>query len=120
MLSRICVENDYLRAELSGRETAAETRAFLLALAAAADSSDCRRALIKVSASKPLFTVEKFRISRFFDLMSHWQGSRVALLGDTEELRGAHEYIEVLAQQHGVDVRSFKTEHEALAWLRHA
>ena len=118
MLSRISVENDYLLAELSGRETAAETRAFLLTLAAAADSSGRRRALIKVSASKSLFAVDKFKISRFFELMSHWQGSRVALLGDTEELRGAHEYIEVLAQQHRVNVRSFKTEHEALAWLR--
>ena len=43
---------------------------------------------------------------------------RVALLADAEELRAAHEYIEVLARQQGANVRAFRDEAQALEWLR--
>ena len=43
---------------------------------------------------------------------------RVALLADSEELRAAHEYIEVLARQQGANVRAFREELPALEWLR--
>lgn len=117
VVSKISVEDDFVRAELKGRETAAETRAFLRSVAEAAEAAGRTRVLIVVSASKPLFAVEKFGGSSYFAMLRRREGSRVALVGDTDELRAAHEYLELLAVQYGVNVRSFHSERVALKWL---
>lgn len=117
-LWRITVAPDYLKAELAGRETAAETREFLRAVAAAATENSLRRVLISVSSSKPLFKVDDYGIDEFLGLLAAKPGSRVALLADSEEVRVAHEYIEVLARQCGALVRSFRSETPAVEWLR--
>lgn len=119
-LWRIMVAQDYLKAELAGRETAAETREFLRAVAAAATENSLRRVLISVRSSKPLFKVDDYGIDEFLQLLAAKPGSRVALLADSEEVRAAHEYIEVLARQCGALVRSFRGETPAVEWLRGA
>ena len=117
MRTKISVDDHFIRAELRGRETAAETRAFLRSVADAAEAAGQTRVLIVVTASKPLFAVEKFGVSSYFAMLRSREGSRVAMVGDTDELRAAHEYLELLAIQHGVNVRSFTSERAALAWL---
>jgi hypothetical protein len=42
---------------------------------------------------------------------------RIALVGDTRDLRMSHDYIELLARQRGLNVRSFAVEAAALEWL---
>lgn len=115
---RLRIAQDHLRAELVGRETAEQTHDFLHAVANAAQTHSIRRVLISVRASKPLFRVDDYRIEEFFRLVASVQASRVALLADSEEVRTSHEYIEVLARQCGAEVRSFRAEPEAIAWLR--
>lgn len=117
MRSTITVEDNFVRAELKGRETAAETRAFLHEVADAAEAAGQARVLISVIDSKPLFAVEKFGVSSYFAMLRSRVGSRVAVIGDTDELRAAHEYLELLAVQHGVNLRSFQSERVALKWL---
>jgi len=116
----IAREQDYLRAELIGRETAVETREFLRAVAAAAMTHGLRRVLISIRSSKPLFRVDDYGIDEFLRLLAAEPGSRVALLADSEELRASHEYIEVLARQCEAQVRSFRNEAAAVEWLRSA
>lgn len=113
------IERDYLKAEVSGRETAAETRDFLRAVVVAAAAHDIRRVLISVRNSKPLFKVDNYGIGEFLGLVSAQDG-RVALLADSEEIRVAQEYIEVLARQCGARVRSFRSATAAVEWLRGA
>ena len=114
---RIVEDADCLRAELFGRQTAAETREFLNVLADYATKRGQTRLLICVRCSKPVFTVEKYGIVEFFDLVSRYS-ARIALLGDSEEIRIAHQYIEALARQRGVNVRAFRDEPTALRWLK--
>jgi predicted GIY-YIG superfamily endonuclease len=45
---------------------------------------------------------------------------QVALVGDTEELHAAHEYIEMVARQQKINARAFRSESAALEWLRRA
>ena len=78
----------------------------------------CPRMLVWVRRSRPIFKVEQYRISEHFKQVAANQEVRVALLADTEELRAAHEYIEVLARQQGANVRAFRDEPTALEWLR--
>lgn len=120
---QITVEPDYLRVELFGRQTAGQTQEFLKALADYGikhqqhQQHQQPRMLISVRCSKPVFTVEKYGIAGYFELASRYS-AKIALLGDSEELRIAHQYIESLARQRGANVRAFRDEAAALRWLR--
>ena len=112
------VVDDCLRAELAERESVAETQAFLRAAAEEAQKLRLPRILILVKRSRPIFKVAQYRISEHLKQVAANREVRVALVADSDELRAAHEYIELLARQHGANVRAFREEREALAWLR--
>jgi hypothetical protein len=114
---RISAEPGYLRAELFGRQTADETRKFLDALHAAALEHRRARILVCVRNSKPIFTVEKYGISRYLEI-AFKSAYKIALMGDSPELRIAHQYIAMLAVMRGVDLRTFQDEIVAIEWLR--
>ena len=109
---------DCVRAELSARETVAETQEFIRAAMAEAAKHKCPRMLVWVRRSRPIFKVEQYRISEYFKQLAANREVRVALLADSEEVRAAHEYIEVLARQQGANVRAFREEPPALEWLK--
>jgi hypothetical protein len=109
---------DCLRAELIGRESVAETQQFIRAAMEEAAKQRCPRMLVRVRRSRPIFKVEQYRLSEHFKQIAANPQVRVALLADSEELRAAHEYIEVLARQQGANVRAFRDEPSALDWLR--
>jgi hypothetical protein len=106
-----------LRAELVGRETLEETRDFIKALAAKALETGCTRVLISVRDSRTIFQVEKYGISEYFRELAARPQYRVALVADTSEMRVAHDYIQMLAQQQKANVRAFRDEAAALDWL---
>lgn len=108
----------YLRAELFGRETAEHTHEFLSAVSAKAVESGLTRVLILVRNSRPVFRIEKHRVFDFFKLVASNAAYRVAMLGDSEELRASQEYMELLAHQQSAKVRAFREEALALEWLR--
>jgi hypothetical protein len=114
---RISAEPGYLKAELFGRQTADETRKFLEALHGAALEHRRARILVCVRNSKPIFTVERYGISRYLDI-AFKSAYKIALMGDTPELRIAHQYIAMLAVMRGVDLRTFQDEIVAIEWLR--
>jgi hypothetical protein len=114
---QISAEAGYLRAELFGRQTADETRKFLDALHAAAIEHRRARILVCVRNSKPIFTVERYGISRYLEI-AFKSAYKIALMGDTPELRIAHQYIALLAVMRGVDLRTFQDEIVAIEWLR--
>jgi len=114
---RISAEPGYLKAELFNRQTTDETRKFLDALHAAALEHRRARILVCVRNSKPIFTVERYGISRYLEI-AFKSAYKIALMGDTPELRIAHQYIAMLAVMRGVDLRTFQDEIVAIGWLR--
>ena len=119
MPSRFSIEarGDHLYAVLQGRETAADMRAFLEALKQACRQLGVPRILICVRDSRPVFKAEDYGLSSYANGMVTPQ-CRIALLGDTSEHHHAHEYVELVARQQGVNAKAFKGEAEALIWLR--
>jgi hypothetical protein len=115
---KIETAQDHVRVEVFGRETAEETREYLQALAAKVLESGLTRVLIWVRNSRPIFKVDEHGITGFFRLAASNPAYRVALLGDSDEVRASQQYIEVLASQHGANVRAFRAEMLALRWLR--
>jgi hypothetical protein len=113
---RIAVEPGFLRCELFNRQTVEETRKFLETVLAAALEHRIPFVLIRVRNSIPIFTVERYRFSHYLDL-AFKSKYRIALVGDTLELRIAHQYIATLACMRGVRLRAFSDEASAVGWL---
>src|SRR5438034_4319113 len=113
---RITLDRGVLRAELFGRETIEETKTFFQAVLKASRESRCPRILISVCSSKPVFQLERHGLIEYFRELAD-KSRRIALLGDSRDLRLSHEYVEVIAGQHGLNVRSFPDEAAAHRWF---
>jgi hypothetical protein len=118
MWYEIIVEPDCLKADLFDRKTAGETREFLVAVAAEARKHKRAQILISVHTSRAIFKVEQYGILDYFKELGALPKCRIALTGDSEELRFAQEYVESLARRQGINTRSFQSEQAALNWLR--
>jgi|SRR5882672_8044839 len=114
---RVSAEQGYLRAELFNRQTAEETKEFLETVLASALQHRLPLVLICVRNSAPIFTVERYGFSRYLDLAFESK-YKIALVGDTLELRIAHQYIATMARIRGVKLRAFPEESAAIGWLR--
>jgi hypothetical protein len=114
---KITLDRGVLRAKLFGRETVEDTKAFFQALISAARQSRCPSILISVRSSKPIFQLERHGLIEYFGELAV-TSPRIALLGDSRDLRLSHEYAELIARQHGLAVRSFLDETAAYQWFR--
>jgi hypothetical protein len=117
MLYRITSEPGYLRADLFHRETADEAREFFGAVAESALRRQCYSVLISEHGSSPLFTVDRTGFFQEFTSFGGDAGFKIALVADSEELEYSHQYLELVGQQHGINVRHFRSEPSALEWL---
>ena len=113
---RVTVEAGYIRAELFNRRTVDETRTFLEAVIPQVLKQGCPRVLLCVRNSAPVFTVERYGFSHYLDIVFKSK-YKIALIGDTLELRIAHQYIATLARLRGVNLRAFPEEAAAIGWL---
>jgi hypothetical protein len=111
------IEN-YLRADVYGRETAEETRRFLQAVAGEAQKSGVDRVLISVHSSRPIFRVQRYGLSEFLETVASRPAHRIAGVADSFEGRLAQQYVVRIARARGLNVRSFSSEEAAAAWLQ--
>jgi hypothetical protein len=118
MLYKINIEPDYMRADLFNRETVKETQEFFDIVAGTALQHRRSRILISVHSSSTLFAVERSGFFARFRNVSGDPSHKIALVADTVELGFSHQYIETLGRQQGMNVRHFRDERSALAWLR--
>jgi hypothetical protein len=109
----------YLYASLAGRETADEMREFLHAVHAACGEHQSPKILMAIRQSRPVFKPEDYGLAGYANALVT-PACQVALVGDTEELHAAHEYIEMVARQQNINARAFRSEPAALGWLRGA
>lgn len=116
MRYEIVAGSKYVRADLYHRRTAEDTRKFLSALAAECTRLRCFNILVSVHASKPIFTLERYGFSSFIQIALR-NSAKIAALADNAECRVAHEYAVMLARLRGVNVRTFRDEAAAVAWL---
>jgi hypothetical protein len=117
MLCEITLEPDYLSVEIYDRQTDEETRDALAAISAAARKHDSHQILISIHASRPIFKVERSGLLEWFREFGDVSRYRIALTGDSEELGLSQQYIELVAQRAGINVRSFHSEQAALDWF---
>lgn len=108
----------YLKAEMLERDTAEETKQFVMAIGAELKKGGTPRVLISTRRSRPLYKVESWDLSSALEqLVALKERLRVAFVSDSRELALSHEYIELLARQRGLAFRTFANEPAAIAWL---
>jgi hypothetical protein len=110
----------YIHAELKGRESSQDMREFLVAVKAACQKHDCPKILLSIRASHPMFKAEDYGLAGEMpgyvaDLVK--PACRIALVGDSADLHFAHEYVELVARQQQVNVKSFREAASAVGWL---
>ena len=110
----ITVQPGYLRARLSGRETVEDMRTFMRAVLRECNARGCPSLLIDIHASRPIFHVEPRAFFEEFRKLANGTACKIALLGDTPELRLSNEYLALLARQQGLNIQSFRFEVTAL------
>lgn len=118
MAFRITAESAYLRAEMTDRKTVEETQTFLRAVVRANAKHRKPCVLLLIRLSKPVFQVGAHGLIEHIEEISGTPGCRIAVVGDTRDLQMSHEYIELLARQRNLNVRSFRDETAALQWLK--
>lgn len=118
MAYKITVERNILRAELFHRETMEDTVAFLDVVNRESRIHGRSSILIYVHSSAPIFHVEQHGFIDCFKKIAKTPAHQIALLADTKDLQISHEYLELRARQHGLNVRNFRTEAAAREWLR--
>src|SRR5258708_20677419 len=118
MLCEITVGPGYLKADLFNRQTPEEARDALATIAAEARKHARSQILISVHPSRPLFKADQYDLPDYFKELGEIVKYRIALTGDSDELRLSQQYIELLARRNGVNVRSFPSEHAALSWFK--
>jgi len=106
----------HLHAELHGRESAADMRAFLTAVKGACRESGQGNVLLCIRESDAVFRAEEYGLSGYVNEMVT-PGCRIALVGDSSELLHAHEYVAIVARQQHINVRAFRDVREAQMWL---
>jgi hypothetical protein len=117
MQYRITAERGHLKAKLHGRETAVEMLEFVRALVSENARLQHATILIDVRASRPIFHFAGQEFMEELKKISSEPLSRIALLGDTVDLRLSNDYLAILARQQGLNLRSFRSEVAALKWL---
>ena len=118
MRCEIKVEPGYLKAELFDRHTPEETRDAFAAIAAAAREHGRSQILVSVRASRPITQVEQSRFLKAFREFGATPKHRIALTGDSDELRLSQQYVESVARRNGINVRSLPDERAALDWFK--
>ena len=116
MQFRVEPRSGYIRAAVEGRDTAEQMREFLLAVHAASKQHDCARIVISIRRSRAVFKPEDYGLNGYVNELVT-PACQIALVGDTQEINSANEYIELVARQQGVNVRAFRDEAAAVRWV---
>lgn len=104
--------------EVRNRETIEETRELIEAMFAEREKHGALAILVVVSDSRPIFKVDGYGLGEVLERVKAIPGLRIAGVTEDAGLRASQEYVTLLAQQRGAEMRRFATEEEALAWLR--
>ncbi len=108
----------YIKAEMIERDTAEQTRDFVMAILAELRKGETARVLISTRRSRPVYKVESWDLSAALEqLMPLKERLRVAFISDSRELALSQEYIELIAKQRGLAFRTFASEKAAVKWL---
>ena len=118
MQYRIEADEEFLRVQVSGRDTDRPPSEVCAAVLAASREHQRPRILIELDQKFPLSPNNQYLLVTRLPELGFTERERVALVHRTEQAQEANEFINLVATNHGVMVRNFRGLEQAEAWLR--
>ncbi|MGQ0655821.1 MAG: hypothetical protein ACT4P4_26785 [Betaproteobacteria bacterium] len=109
---------EFLRVKMSGRESNAPPSHVCAAIFRQASKLDLKRILIELDQKTPLSASSQYTLISRLPQIGFTPKHRIAMVHRTPEMQKANEFIDVVADNRGLQVRSFPTVESAEAWLR--
>ena len=118
MQYRIEADEEFLRVEVSGRDTDRPPSELCAAVLAASREHGRPRILIELDQKFPLSPNNQYLLVTRLPELGFTGRERVALVHRTKQAQEANEFVNLVASNHGVMVRNFRGLEQAEAWLR--
>jgi hypothetical protein len=111
-------DEEFLRVSMSGRDTDRPPSEVCAAVLAESRKRNRPRILIELDQNFPLSPTSQFRLVTALPRIGFTERERIALVHRTPAMQEANEFINLVANNHGVLVRNFRGLEPAVAWLR--
>ena len=114
----IQVDAEFLRVNVSGRDTDRPPSELCAAILSESKKLDRPRILIELDQRFPLSPTSQHQLVTRLPQIGFTTKHRIALVHRSDEARKSNEFINVVAANRGVNVRNFPSQHDAETWLR--
>jgi hypothetical protein len=111
-------DEEFLRVNVSGRESDQPPSEVCAAVLAESRKRGRNRILIELDQKAPLSPTSQFKLVTQLPQIGFSPEQRIALVHGTPEMQDANQFINLVARNHGVMVRNFQALERAKAWLR--
>jgi hypothetical protein len=118
MQYRIEADEEFLCVAMSGRDVDRPPSEVCALILAESRKLGRKRILIELDQKFPLSPTSQFQLITNLPKLGFTAEERVALVHRTPEAQNANQFINLLAKNHGVTVRSFSGVEPAKDWLR--
>ena len=114
----IDADDEFLRVTLSGRTVDRPPSEVCAAVLEQSRKRGRERILIELDQKFPLSPGNQFALVTRLPELGFTERHRIALVHRTREMQDANQFINLVASNHGVNVRNFHGVEPAIAWLR--
>jgi len=114
----IDADQEFLRVKVSGRKTDQPPSDVCALIFDESEKRDRPRILIELDQKFPLSPTSQYQLVTRLPQIGFGAKHRVALVHKTHEARESNHFINLVAWNHGVNVRNFPALTDAEAWLR--
>ena len=115
---KIDADEEFLRVQVSGRESDRPPSELCAAVLAESRRLGRRRILIELDQKAPLSPTSQHQLVTRLPELGFTANEKVALVHRTPAMQQANEFINLVARNHGVLVRNFAGVEPAKDWLR--
>jgi hypothetical protein len=114
----ITADAEFLRVKVSGRDTDQPPSDFCALIYKESETAGRPRILIELDQNFPLSPISQHQLVTRLPSIGFSHKHRIALVHQTVESRKSNDFINVVAENRGVNVRNFPSLHDAIGWLR--
>ena len=114
----ITADEEFLRVQVSGRDTDRPPSDVCAVVLQESKKSGRPRILIELDQKFPLSPTSQYQLVTNLRKIGFTADERIALVHRTPEAQNANQFVNLLARNHGVTVRNFNSVEPAKKWLR--
>ena len=111
-------DEEFLRVKVSGRDTDQPPSEVCAAVLKESEKRGRQRILIELDQKFPLSAGNQYQLVTRLPEIGFTPKHRIALVHRRPDMQSANQFINVVAENRGLQVRNFPSTENAMAWLR--